>query len=71
VAAVGFAIELDSIDGSLIEIDTDVAWQPWRNIGFGVGVRYFKADVSSKGSELNGEFELEYFGPTLYIQAMF
>ena len=71
VAAMGFAIELDSIDGSLIDIGADVAWQPWRNIGFGVGVRYFRGDVESKGSELDGSFLLEYIGPTLYIQATF
>lgn len=71
LSAKGFAIELDKIDGSLIEIDADLAWQPWRNIGFGVGARYFKADVDSKGSDLNGAFELEYFGPTIYVQATF
>jgi len=71
VAAMGFALELDSIDGSIVEIDADVVWQPWRNFGFGVGVRYFNASADSKGSELNGGFELEYYGPSLYIQATF
>jgi len=71
VAAMGFAIELDNIDGSLIELDADIAWQPWRNIGFGMGLRYFQADVESQGSELNGSFKFDYFGPTLYIQATF
>jgi len=71
LSAKGFAIELDKIDGSLIEIDADIAWQPWRNIGFGVGARYFNAEVDSKGSELNGSFKIEYFGPTVYVQATF
>ena len=71
VGAKGFAIELDKIDGSIIEIDADVAWQPWRNIGLGVGVRYFNTDVESKGSDLNGSFKFEYFGPTVYVQATF
>ena len=71
VAGVGFAIELDNIDGSLIEIDADIAWQPWRHVGFGIGYRYFKGDVDSKGSDLNGAFEFEYFGPALYVAVTF
>lgn len=64
--AIGFAIELDSIDGSLLEIDADVAWTPWDHFGLGVGLRYFYANVESKGSDLNGEFEFKYFGPSIY-----
>jgi hypothetical protein len=71
VGAKGFAIELDQIDGSIIEIDADVVWQPWRNIGLGAGVRYFNTDVKSKGSDLNGSFKFEYIGPTVYVQATF
>jgi hypothetical protein len=67
----GFAIELDKIDGSIIEIDADLAWQPWKNIGFGVGARYFKTKAESKGSDLNGSFDFEYFGPLVYVQATF
>jgi hypothetical protein len=67
----GFAIELDNIDGSIIEIDADVAWQPWKNIGFGAGARYFKAEVDGKGSKLNGNIKFEYFGPMVFVQATF
>lgn len=71
LAAKGFAIELDQIDGSIVELDADIAWQPWENIGMGIGARYFNAEANSKGSDLNGSFEFEYFGPTIYIQATF
>jgi len=71
VAAKAFSIELDSIDGSIIEIDADVAWQPWKHIGFGAGARFFKTEASSKGSDLNGSFEFKYFGPMVYVQATF
>ena len=70
-SALGFAIELDDIDGSIIELDADVAWQPWENFGLGLGVRYFKTEVDSQGSDLNGKFEFEYVGPALFVQAMF
>lgn len=68
---IGFALELDSIDGSLIEIDADIAWYPWKHWGLGVGLRYFDVDVKSKGSSLNGEFEFQYWGPALYVAATF
>ncbi len=71
VGVMGFAIELDNIDGSIIEVDADIAWQPFRHVGFGLGYRYFNVDVESKGSDLNGKFEFEYYGPTLFVQATF
>jgi len=63
---IGFAVKLDSIDGSLVEIDADAVYNPWRHFGLGAGVRYFNADVQSKGSRLNGEFNFQYFGPVVY-----
>ncbi len=71
IQIIGFAIELGNIDGSLVEIDADIAWQPYRHFGFGVGLRYFNANVESTGSELSGKFDLEYFGPTVYVSATF
>jgi hypothetical protein len=68
---IGFAIEIDSIDGSIFEADADLTWQPTRHFGGGIGIRYFNTNVKSKGSELNGEFDYEYFGPVVFIQATF
>ena len=69
--AIGFAIELDSIEGSIIEFDADVVWQPWQHFGIGAGFRYFNTNAKSVGSKLNGEFDFEYFGPAVYFQATF
>lgn len=71
VQAMGFAVELDSIDGSITEIDADIAWQRWEHFGLGVGFRYFKTSVAGTGSELNGKFDFEYIGPTIYVHATF
>lgn len=68
---IGFGIEIDSIEGSLIELDADVAWQTWRHVGVGAGFRYFKMDVKSSGAELDGDFKFEYLGPTIYVHATF
>jgi hypothetical protein len=67
----GFAIEIEDIEGSIIEVDADVAWQPFRHIGFGAGFRYFKTEVDSRGSNLNANIKFEYFGPSVYIHATF
>lgn len=67
----GFAVEIDNIEGTIIEIDADVGWQPWRNIGVGAGVRYFKTQVDSTGADVDGKIEFEYFGPMVFVQATF
>jgi hypothetical protein len=68
---IGFSIELDDIEGSLIEADADITWHPWRHFGIGTGVRYFRTDVKSTGSDLNGKFKFEYFGPVVYLETTF
>jgi hypothetical protein len=64
--ALGFALEINNIKGSLLELDADIIYHPWEHVGFGAGFRYFNANVESNGSRLNGEFDFEYFGPVLY-----
>ncbi len=71
IQGLGFAIELDNIDGSLIEISADLAWQPWEHFGFSAGLRYFNANVKGGDTDLNGEFDLEYFGPSISVIATF
>lgn len=71
VAGMGFAVEIDDIDGSIIELNADFAWQPTRHFGVGLGYRYFTVNIESGGSDLNGEFEFDYHGPAIYIQATF
>ena len=69
--ALAFAIEINSIDGSIFGVDADLVWQPTRHFGAGMGIRYYNFNVKSKGSDLNGEFDFEYVGPAVYIQATF
>jgi hypothetical protein len=69
--ALGFAIELNSIDGSIIEVNADISWQPWKHFGFGAGVRYFSTNIEAGNSKLNGEFDFTYFGPAVYVQSTF
>jgi hypothetical protein len=71
VSGLAFAVEINDIDGSIGEINADFAWQPMRHFGVGLGYRFFRVNVESGGSDLNGEFEFDYHGPALYIQATF
>jgi hypothetical protein len=71
VGAIGFAIEIENIEGSIYELDADIAWQPFDHVGFGLGYRFFRVDVKSTDTELNGQFEFEYHGPAVFVQATF
>lgn len=71
IQVIGFAIELDKIDGSLVELDVDLSWNPWRHFGIGAGLRYFNFDVEATGSELDGKFDYEYWGPVVYVETTF
>jgi len=62
----GFALEINGIKGSLIEIDTDLVYNPWQRFGLGAGFRFFNANVKSTGSSLNGESDFRYLGPVVY-----
>ena len=69
--AIGFAIGIGSIDGSILEIDADVAWKPSKQFGIGAGWRYFNTNVKASSSTLNGEFDFEYSGPSVFINYWF
>jgi len=68
---IGFAMELNDIDGSVVELDADVIWQPWGNFGIGAGLRYFEVDLENNGSKLNGSFNFEYAGPAIFAVLTF
>jgi hypothetical protein len=64
----GFAITINDITGSLVELDLDLRFQPWKYFGFGAGWRYFKATVEDEDNGFfRGKFEYEYSGPALYF----
>jgi len=71
VRAMGFAIEVNDVDGGLIEVSGDVFWQPWDNLGLGLGLRYFDLSVKAGDADLNGKFNLYYFGPAVSVVATF
>ena len=68
----GFAIKINDIKGTLIEVDLDLHYQPWKHFGFGGGVRYWNVTVEDKGSSfITGKLEYKYWGPALYLTGSF
>ena len=70
-AAMGFGLEVGDVDGSILEADVDLVWRPLSHFGVGAGFRYFRTKARSGSSDLNGSFELEYYGPAVYVIARF
>jgi len=71
IRAIGFAIEIDNIDGGLLEVSGDIVWKPNQKFGVGAGLRFFRSNVSGTGTKLNAEIEVDYFGPTVFVMASF
>ena len=71
LTAIGFALEIDSIKGSIVELGADVAWKPWKQFGLGAGMRYFDTSIKAANSTLNGEFDFQYIGPSVFVNYWF
>ena len=70
--ALDFAITINDITGSLIELDLDLRYQPRKHFGFGAGWRFFKVNVEDEDNGFfRGKFEYEYSGPSLYLLGSF
>jgi len=68
---IGFALEIDDVEGSIVEAGGTLQYNFTENVGVGAGVRYFKVDVKAQDEDLRGEFELNYLGPVIYANVAF
>ena len=62
----GFALSVGDYSGRLFDVAADIAYSPWRHVGIGVGLRYFDLELDADTASLNGEFEFDYWGPTVF-----
>jgi hypothetical protein len=62
----GFALSVGDYSGSLIDAGIDLAYTPWKHFGFGAGIRYFALRLEAENNRLDGEFDFDYWGPTLF-----
>lgn len=69
----GFAIEIDNIEGSILDVGGTLQYNFTPNFGLGAGVRFFQVSVDAKAEnrDLYGEFEFDYLGPVVYASVTF
>jgi hypothetical protein len=68
---IGFALELDDIEGSIVEAGGTLQYNFTEAFGVGGGLRYFNVDVEARDEDLRGQFEFNYLGPVLYANFSF
>jgi len=57
--------------GDVRSVGVDMLYQPFRHVGFGVGMRSLMMDLAMDGSDWRGKVRLSYQGPTAFISASF
>ena len=68
---VGLALEVNDIDGSIVDAGATLDYHFTDNFGVGAGVRYFNVDVEARDDDLTGKFEFEYLGAVVYASVAF
>jgi hypothetical protein len=57
--------------GDVRGMGLDVLYQPFRHVGFGLGLRGLMMDVTIEDPEWHGEARMSYTGPTVFLTASF
>ena len=68
-----FQVNIDNIDGSILNYRAAVIWQPKQWLGLGAGYDSFGIDVDAegKGDRLRGSLEWTYQGPQVFFNFAF
>lgn len=65
------SLNYDIYSGDLRNTSIDVLYQPFRNIGFGLGVRSLMLDVEIDDPDWHGKARTSFAGPTLFMSVSF
>ena len=65
------SLNYDIYSGDLRNTTIDVLYQPFRNVGFGLGVRSFILDVEIDDDKWRGRARTVYTGPTAFVSVNF
>lgn len=65
------SLNYDIYSGDLRSTAIDVLYQPFRNVGFGLGVRSFILDVEIDDPKWHGKARTSFTGPTLFMTVSF
>jgi hypothetical protein len=66
-----FALKYNKFSGNLTGIGLDVTYQPFKNVGFGIGSRALALKVSAEDEGRKAEFKQTFQGPVLFVNASF
>ncbi|MCG7990655.1 MAG: 2-oxoglutarate synthase [Candidatus Thiodiazotropha lotti] len=66
-----FALEYDDYEGRLLNFAGMLEYALNEHFGFGLGYAYYSYDLDADGDRLNGSFDYDFRGPTLFFSASF
>ena len=66
-----FSLSYDKFDGSLTSLGLDLAYQPFRNIGFGVAYRSLFISMEANEGARTLKFKQTFEGPLVFMNASF
>src|ERR1043166_2075657 len=66
-----FALKYGKFSGNLTGIALDVMYQPFKNVGFGIGSRALALKVAAEDEGRKAEFKQTFQGPVLFVNASF
>jgi hypothetical protein len=65
------SLTYDEYTGDVRGIGIDALYQPFRNVGFGLGIRSLTMDLTIDDPDWRGEARLSFQGPTAFVSATF
>ena len=68
---VGFYLSISDYTGWLLEAETKLTYMIWDNVGIGLGARYFRFNLEADTSDIDGELDFSFIGPTAFAVVTF
>ena len=66
-----FGTEFDNYEGSLNYATLDVQYGVSESVRVGLGYNYYGMSLSSRNNELNGHFQMQHHGPSVFVSVGF
>lgn len=66
-----FALKVDQYKGEISSIGLDLQYQPFRHVGFGLGIRTLDIQLEADEDDFRGKVESRFSGPIFYVNASF
>lgn len=66
-----FSLSYGDYSGDLTTTAMEVVYQPFRHVGFGLGLRNYILDVEMENEDWNGRARVAFRGPTVFVVASF